>query len=187
MAAAAALPLGPIRLRAQAGTFASQHGPMLADVAAAVLPESIGRRGAEQAADAFLGWIRNYRPGVAMDNGYGITRQHTTPPLPLAQYAAQMDALAQAARARGAAFGALSVADRRTLVESALRAAHIDQLPNRPAGVHVAADLMAHYFRSAEATDLCYRAEIRRFECRGLADSTAAPERLKDAANPRLD
>jgi hypothetical protein len=48
-------------------------------------------------------------------------------------------------------------------------------MPARPAGRHVVADLMTFYYRSAEATDLCYQAAIHRFECRGLEDSTQPP------------
>jgi hypothetical protein len=176
LAAAAALPLGSLRLRAQATAFAADHAAMLKNIAAAVLPESLGRRGSDAAAEQFLRWIRNYRAGVLMDTGYGNPRPRKTPPLPLDKYTAQLQALERHARARGAAFGALSLADRRALVEAALHDANVDQLPARPAGQHVAADLMGYYFRSADATDLCYLVSIRRYDCRGLPDSTKAPE-----------
>jgi hypothetical protein len=176
LAAAAALPLGSLRLRAQATAFAKDHAAMLKDIAAAVLPESLGRRGTDEAADQFLRWIRNYRAGVAMDTGYGNPRPRKTPPLALDKYTAQLHELDRQARARGAAFGALSLADRRALIEAALHEANVDQLPARPAGQHIAADLMGFYFRSADATDLCYGVSIRRYDCRGLADSTKAPD-----------
>ncbi len=176
LAAAAVLPLGSLRLRAQATAFARDHAAILKDIAAAVLPESLGRRGTDDAAEQFLRWIRNYRAGVVMDIGYGHPRPRTTPPLPLDKYTSQLPALDRQARARATTFGALSLANRRALIEAALHDANIDQLPARPAGQHIAADLMGYYFRSAEATDLCYRVSIRRYDCRGLADSTQAPD-----------
>ena len=178
IAAAAALPLGPIRLWAQADRFEGQYGPLLKAVSAAVLPEALGRRGTDQAAEAFLRWIKNYRAGVAMDNGYGVTHPQRTPPLPLDRYAQQLESLEQAARNRHATFGTLRVADARSLVEASFRDANIEQLPSRPAGRHVVADLMALYFRSSEANDFCYRAAIHRFECRGLAESGDRPAAL---------
>lgn len=181
LAATAALPLGSLRLRAQATAFTKDHEAMLKDIAEAVMPESLGRRGTDEAAEHFLRWIRNYRAGAAMDTGYGNPRPRKTPPLPLDKYTAQLQKLGRQARARGAAFGALSLVDRRALIEAALRDANVDQLPVRFAGQHIAADLMGHYFGSADATDLCYGVSIRRYDCRGLADSTKAPDRLEIA------
>jgi hypothetical protein len=60
-------------------------------------------------------------------------------------------------------------------------AAKLEDLPERPEGRHVAADLMAFFFRSSEANDLCYRAAIGRDTCRGLVDSDRAPEQLPGA------
>ena len=176
LAAAAALPLGSLRLRAQATAFARDHAAMLKDIAATVLPESLGRSGTDEAAEQFLRWIRNYRAGVAMEPGYGNPRPRRTPPLALDKYTAQLQKLDRQARARGAAFGALPLADRRALIEAALHDANLDQLPAGPAGRHIAADLMGFYFRGADATDLCYGVSIRRYDCRGLADSTQAPD-----------
>jgi hypothetical protein len=37
---------------------------------------------------------------------------------------------------------------------------------------------MAFFYRGSEANDLCYRAEIGKDTCRGLADSEKAPKPL---------
>ena len=65
---------------------------------------------------------------------------------------------------------------------AALEEAHITDLPRTPDGRHVAADLMAFYFRSSDANDLCYRAAIGRDQCRGLENSEQAPAPLKGQA-----
>ncbi len=178
VAALAALPFGPIRLRAQSDRFETRYGPLLKDLSAVVLPEALGRRGTDEAAEGFLRWIRNYRSDVAMENGYGVTHPQRTSALPLDRYAEQLESLERAARDRGAPFRTLHLADARSLVEASFREAKIEQLPTRPAGRHGAADLMAFYFRSAGANDFCYRAAIHRFECRGLADAGAKPAAL---------
>ncbi len=178
IAAAAALPLGPIRLWAQADRFEAEYGALLKAISAAVLPAALGRRVTDEAAAGFLRWVKNYRPGVAMDNGYGVTHPQLTPASPIDRYAQQLDRLDRAARDRHATFATLGLPDARALIEASFRDANIEQLPNRPAGRHVVADLMAFYFRSAEANDVCYRAAIRRFDCRGLAESSDRPASL---------
>ena len=64
-------------------------------------------------------------------------------------------------------------------VIAALEQAKIAELPRTPDGRHIAADLMAFYFRSSDANDLCYRAAIGRDLCRGLDGSEQAPAPLK--------
>jgi hypothetical protein len=65
---------------------------------------------------------------------------------------------------------------RRAAVEAALTQAKVTALPQSPDGRHVATDLMAFYFRSSDANDLCYRAHIGRDSCRGLAGSEQEPK-----------
>ena len=67
------------------------------------------------------------------------------------------------------------------VVEAALREANVADLPRMPGASHVAADLMAFYFRGSEANDLCYRAAIGRDQCRALAGSDNPPPTLKGA------
>ena len=64
----------------------------------------------------------------------------------------------------------------RAAVETALEAAKLTALPRTPDGKHVATDLMAFYFHSSEANDLCYRAKIGRDLCRGLDGSDREPK-----------
>jgi hypothetical protein len=56
---------------------------------------------------------------------------------------------------------------------------NLDYLPAAPNGQNVVADLMAFFFHSSEANDLCYRATIGREDCRSLRGSDKAPEALK--------
>ena len=63
--------------------------------------------------------------------------------------------------------------------------AKIDRLSARPTGAHIAADLMGHYFNSAAAQDLCYRAAIGRDACRGLPGSERKPAPIVPSASAK--
>lgn len=174
--AAAALPLLRVPLAAQELT--SDQIFVLRDVAATVLPSAIGRKGQDQAVDDFLRWIRDYKEGVPLAHGYGEPRLVKSGPSPAPGYARQIIALQLAAKARGARFGALSLEDRRALLDEAFRVADVGNLPGRPDGKHVVADLMSHYLRSSAANDLCYNARIGRQTYRAIRVTTVRPQPL---------
>lgn len=153
--------------------------PLLA-LATAVLPASLGGARIESVVAAFRNWLRGYRPGADQGHGYGHVRLASAPPTPAEGHAAQLAALDTAAKSLGSAsFAALPATQQKTLIADALRAAKVDRLPERPDGRHVAADLLAFFFRSSEANDLAYRAEIGRESCRGLPGSEARPAALR--------
>ena len=183
LASAAALPLLRASLSAdlstvaleQVGELTADHVFVLRDIAGTVLPSAIGRKGQDAAVDAFLTWIRQYKEGVALSHGYGEPRLVKSGPTPAPGYATQIVALQQGAQSRGGRFGALPLEVRRELLDAAFKAADVRALPGRPAGKHVVADLMAHYFRSSGANDLCYNARIGRNTYRAIRVTTVRP------------
>ena len=185
--AAAALPMtrlrqgfgAQVRVPLEAQELTSDQVFVLRDVAGTVLPSAIGRKGQDEAVDNFLRWIRDYREGVPLSHGYGEPRLVKSGPSPARGYRTQMDALQAAAKARGGRFGALPLEDRRALLDDAFKAADVRNLPGRPDGKHVVADLMAHYFRSSAANDLCYNARIGRNTYRAIRVTTVRPAPLK--------
>ena len=159
--------LGGFRLQAE--------DPILIAIAEVVLPSESDRKAA---VIAFNRWVEDYKEGVDTDHGYGNTRLRKTGPSPARTYPAQIAALDAAARATGAAsFGAASLEQRRAILEAAIAEAKVERLSARPTGGHIATDLMGHYFNSSDARDLCYRANIGRDACRGLAGSEKPPGR----------
>jgi hypothetical protein len=149
----------PRWLRAQ-----SIDSKSMRDLAAVVLPESLGRKRTDKIAGDFLKWIAEYQEGVHIASGYGNPRTQTVPPNPSKNYAAQL-----------AEFnGAIT----KESVAAALEKAKIDRIPNRPNGRHVASDLMSYFFNSADGEDLLYDAEIKRDDCRGLSSSMQRPKRF---------
>jgi hypothetical protein len=186
LASAAALPLLRASLSAdlatvalaQAGDLTSDQVFVLKDIAGTVLPSAIGPKGQDAAVDGFLTWIREYKEGVALSHGYGEPRLVKSGPTPAPGYARQIAALQQAAQSRGGRFGALPLPVRRELLETAFASANIRNLPGRPDGKHVVADLMAHYFRSSSANDLCYNSRIGRNTYRAIRVTTVRPAPL---------
>jgi hypothetical protein len=157
---------GPLRAWAQTAGFPGNQGETLRAIAAVVLPSELGAAQLEKTVAAFELWVREYRPGAEMDHGYGFTRLRSKPPSPASKYLSQLQELHLPGDTDA----------RRSAIEESLAQAKITALPQTPDGRHVAADLMAFYFRSSEANDLCYRAHIGRDECRGLAGSDREPK-----------
>jgi hypothetical protein len=176
--ASAVLPFHRVRLRAQARELTAEAVATLHEVAPTVLPASIGEDRLRSTVDGFVAWTRGYREGVALAHGYGHPRLQKAGPSPVPGYVAQLAALVEDARAKGGRFATLDLETRRALLDAALTRAGVRGLPARPSGQHVAADLMAFYFRSSEANDECYRALIQREICRPIQITTRRPAPL---------
>lgn len=156
---------------------------LLRALADAVLPSELGREGTARVAHAFGQWLAGYRPDAELDHGYGTGELERLPADPGPAWAAQLEALQRTARERfGAPFARLAPGERRGLVGEALAGERLDRVPRTPEARHVAVALLAYFYNTAEATDLCYRAAIRRNACRPLA---RAPERPAPLAGGR--
>jgi len=166
---------------AQARTLSPAEVQTLRAVAAAVLPERLGSKSTGAVVERFLRWVADFKPGADLEHGYGSPRLRAAGPHPAERYAAQLGEIERAARKEGAGLAALPRERQRALLDEALRGAKIDALPQRPAGLHIVADLMSFYFRGGDANDLCYEAAIERDSCRGLPGSGDRPHRLGQA------
>jgi hypothetical protein len=177
-ALASSLPLIPVtrvRLAAQLRAFTPASIEVLREVAATVLPASLGADKIALLVDRFLAWGRDYEEGVALAHGYGDPTLVKSGPSPVPDYVAQLAAIGAAAGEKGGRFATLPLETRRAILSDALVAAKVENLPGRPTGRHVVADLMSFYFRSSEANDLAYRARIGRQMCRSLDMTTRRP------------
>jgi hypothetical protein len=169
------LRLSGVRVWAQTANFPADQDDALRALAAVVLPAELGAAGIDQKAEAFVGWVRGYRAGAEMDHGYGMTRLRSKGASPAPNYQRHLEALREALLSG-------DTDSKRQAVTAALEQAKITDLPRTPDGRHIAADLMAFYFRSSDGNDLCYRAAIGRDLCRGLEGSEQAPAPLKGRA-----
>ncbi len=167
---------------AKADELSTGHVFVLRDVATTVLPSALGTKGQDEAVDNFLRWLRDYTEGAPLSHGYGEPRLVRSGPSPAPGYGTQIGALQQAATERGGRFGALPLDARTAILDAAFKSAAIQNLPARPDGKHVVADLMAHYFRSSAANDLCYNARIGRHTFRAIRVTTVRPQPLTPQA-----
>lgn len=158
-------------ITAAPAAFVASEQKLIAAIAHAVLPESLGASQVDAIAVRFGQWIAGYRAGAEMEHGYGITRMAVKPPSPLTAYREQLSKL-------GPDFAALPIAARRSRISAAMVSAGVTALPQYPNGQHVATDLMAFWFRSGEANDICYQRAIQRYECRGFATAGEQPPSL---------
>jgi hypothetical protein len=178
LAAAVVAPVTRVRLLAQPRDLTPDAVAGLRDIAPTVLPASLGQAAVDAAVDRFVAWTRGYREGIPLAHGYGHPRLRRSGPTPVPRYLDQLAALDAAARAKGGPWRSLDLETRRALLDRAFTDAGVKALPFRPMGEHVVADLMAHYFRSSEANDVCYRALIQREVCRPLRITTERPKPL---------
>lgn len=157
----AVLALDPVLLRALGGVM---------------LPAELGSGGTERAVAEFERWLAGYREGAEILHGYGSSEIRHTGPSPALRWSAQLIELDSAARRiHGAAFVTRDRVEREELVRAALGAAPAGGLPQVDRAPHIAVGLLAHFYASAAAHDLCYEARIGKGTCRPLADAPKRP------------
>jgi hypothetical protein len=141
----------------------------------AILPRELGTDGVNRVVSGFEHWLAGYREGVELVHGYGTGELRRTGPSPALRWSAQLRELDAVARKQGHRFQQLSLDDRQTLVRSALEGQRGAGLPPIDRAGHVAVGLLAFFYASPEATDLCYQARIGGNGCRPLAESPHRP------------
>jgi hypothetical protein len=175
---AAAVPLAVVVRRAHAAAvvhLASEPATLDA-LAEAVLPSALGRAGIAKEVAAFREWGAGYREGAEVNHGYGTSRLRSLGPTPLTKWTTQLDELdARAQSKHQRNFRDLPVADRVALVRAVLEGQRMDRMPGIADASHVSLALLAHFYDSSAANDLCYEAKIGKATCRPLAASTGKP------------
>jgi hypothetical protein len=175
---AATVPLAIVVRRAHAAAVEYVQGdPATLDaLALTVLPSQLGRAGIMREAASFRDWAAKYRENAELVHGYGTSRLRTTGPTPMTRWAAQLEQLdADAQKLRQRRFRDLSATDREQVVRDALKGERLDRMPPVVDANHVAVALLAHFYDSAGAADLCYEAQIGRQTCRPLAAQASKP------------
>jgi hypothetical protein len=152
---------------------------LLQALAQVVLPAELGDARTLEMTERFERWVSNFRPGAELNHGYGTGTVQQAGADPWPGWRAQLQVLDAEARTQNAAsFAALSVERRRVLVSAQLEAANAQRLPNPLSATHVALALLAWFYNSPDATDLCYRAAIGKETCRPLREAAQAPRSL---------
>jgi hypothetical protein len=166
------------------GAQSQPNAAVLSALGTAILPSELGAEGRTRAVAEFQRWMDGYRPGAEANHGYGTGRIERLAADPRPQWQSQLTALdADARRLGGPSFAALPVEQRQSIVRAALAGERGESLPSPLAARHVALALLAHFYDSSAANDLCSEAEIGRQQCRPLAAQRQQPVAL--ARRPR--
>ncbi|WP_419164171.1 twin-arginine translocation signal domain-containing protein [Candidatus Palauibacter sp.] len=150
-------------------------------VAEAVLPGELGSDGRERAVAAFERWSEGLEPVAELGHPYLVPEIRYSGPDPRPGWAAQLQGLEkECTRRHGVSLSELDVPGRRKLLARPLGQA--GTALGAPGNAdHVALALMAHFFDSPTATDLCYGRAIRKELCRTLEGAEDEPPTLGGA------
>jgi hypothetical protein len=176
---AAAVPVAVVVRKAHAAAIVhlETNPATLVALGEVMLPASeLGRAGVARAVNAFIDWGKGYRENAELNHGYGTSRLRMTGPTPVTRWSKQLDDLDAAARAtHQTPFREASIQQRADLVRAALKEERVDRIPSVGDAQHVAIALVAHFYSSSTATDLCYQAQIGDKTCRPLAAQSRKP------------
>jgi hypothetical protein len=165
-------------MAAQPGSQQQPNAALLDAVGDAVLPAELGADGVTRAVAEFQRWMDGYQPGAEANHGYGTGRIERLPADPRPRWRAQLASLDAETRRNGQSFSELPRERRQALIRAALQGERGDALPNPLLARHVALALVAQFYDSPAATDLCYDAQIGRQQCRPLATQRQQPVAL---------
>ncbi len=142
----------------------------------AVLPGELGRDGVERVITAFQHWLREYVPNAELLHGYGTGTIGYSPEDPAPRWQSQLHALERISNQQlGVAIVDLQREQLRQLVRTAIEHDRLDRLPLPSRARHIAVALLAFFYATLEATDMCYRATIGKNGCRPLARLSERP------------
>jgi hypothetical protein len=187
--ATAALPVVALPACAPDGTDSATQAAartldptLLRALAEAALPAELGAEARERDIADFERWLAAYTPVAERDHGYGTAELSYTGPDPAPGWRAQLDALELESRQRfGRGFAEIESQLRKRMLRAVLRRER-GALPNPAEAQHLATGLLAWWFASPQANDLCYRAQIGKETCRPLDRTGDEPAPLGKGA-----
>jgi hypothetical protein len=145
-------------------------------VGEAVLPEELEDDGRERAVRAFERWSDGLEPVAELSHPYLVPEIRYSGPDPRPGWAAQLEGLEKECGSRhGVSLSDLDVPGRRELLARPLGESGAALGAPQQAD-HVALALLAHFFGSAIATDICYGRAIRKELCRTIEGAENEPE-----------
>jgi hypothetical protein len=150
----------------------------LAAVAAIVLPAaSLGEDGVRRVVEGFRKWLDELEPVAELDHAYIFTDEILYgPPDPEPLWRAQLEALElEAEKRHDASFDAIPREEQEALLRRQLPSNPGTGLPDPARAPHVALGLLAYFYQTGEANDLCYERAIERTTCRGVESGASEP------------
>ncbi len=179
-ALASALTIPGCAPEAAKGTASAPAGKpeTLEAVAGIVLPAaSLHEEGVRRVVDGFRRWLDGLEPVAELDHAYIVTDDILYgPPDPEPLWTAQLEALElEAEKRHEASFTAITREEREAILRRQLPLHPGAALPDPARAPHVALGLLAYFYQSSEANDLCYERAIERTTCRGVESGAVEP------------
>lgn len=164
----------------RSGKSAPLDDALIGALGHSLLPTELGSDNIDRVVDEFQQWLELYRTDAELNHGYGTSEIDYTPGDPTSRWQDQLDGLnAEAQRRFGASFVDLDADVRRNIIRQQIADNRLDRLPRAYRARHVAVGLLAYFYASPEATDLCYKAAIGKNKCRPLRRSPDEPISLR--------
>jgi hypothetical protein len=178
LASALALPSCAPETSKEAPAAPSGRPETLSAVAGIVLPAaSLGEEGVRQVVEGLRKWLDELEPVAELDHAYIFTDEILYgPPDPEPLWTAQLEALElESEKRHEASFAAIPREEQEALLRRQLPPSPGSSLPDPARAPHVALGLLAYFFQSSEANDLCYERAIERTTCRGVESGAVEP------------
>lgn len=133
--------------------------------------------GRETVVLGFERWAAGFRPVAELEHPYLDSSDiRYGPPDPRPRWQSQLEALEiEANQEYSTPFAKLDRNIQRRIIERQIRGDRLERLPNPAEANHVAVALLAYFYGSPEANDLCYQARIERLACRGIETAPNKP------------
>lgn len=164
----------------RSGKSAPLDDALIGALGHSLLPTELGSDNIDRVVDEFQQWLEQYSTDAELNHGYGTSEIDYTPGDPTSRWQDQLDGLnAEAQRRFGASFVDLDADVRRGIIRQQIADDRLDRLPRAYRARHVAVGLLAYFYASPEATDLCYKAAIGKNRCRPLRRSPDEPISLR--------
>ncbi len=164
----------------RSGKSAPLDDALMGALGHSLLPTELGSDNVDRVIDEFQQWLEQYGADAELNHAYGTSEIDYTPGDPTSRWQEQLDGLnGEAQRRFGASFVDLDVDTRRGIIRPQIADDRLDRLPRPYRARHVAVGLLAYFYASPEATDLCYKAAIGKNKCRPLRRSPDEPISLR--------
>lgn len=164
----------------RSGKSAPLDDALIGALGHSLLPTELGSDNIDRVVDEFQQWLEQYSTDAELNHGYGTSEIDYTPGDPTSRWQDQLDGLnAEAQRRFGASFVDLDADVRRGIIRQQIADDRLDRLPRAYRARHVAVGLLAYFYATPEATDLCYKAAIGKNKCRPLRRSPDEPISLR--------
>ena len=146
-------------------------------VAGIVLPAAaLGEGGVERVVVGFQKWLDELEPVAELDHAYIFTDEILYgPPDPAPLWTSQLEALdLEAEKRHEASFAAIPREEQAAILRRQMPPG-LTELPQPARAPHVALGLLAYFYQTSGANDLCYERAIEKATCRGVDSGAVEP------------